>query len=508
VNPKPHKTFSEKACGAGFNLLRILDFCRSKCEPLLLLPLVLLSFSIVSGQARRVPSSSAKPAPLPEASGATPTMVDGKTPSEMYEDARTYSKRKFDELRAKKQSYDAAERERIKLEAKQTAAKYAAALQNKNLNGEDFFYLGSLHALAENADGAETAFKKYLSTKNSDDKKAQTARAFLIVANARTRDFAEAEAILRDFLKNAPVVLLERLSAENELARAYLRVKDYERAAAHADAALLAARPAMKDIFVDAKLSALFGETSEILFDAYEETKQNEKALQTLEILREAGIATQSADLYLDAIDRLIPFLIETARKPQGLERARIEQAAVNSNFREPTAKTTVAAYFKERDKQFKLLGEAAPELVIDKWIADNNAPKSLAAMRGRVVLLDFWATWCVPCFAAFPKLSEWQESFADDGLKIVGVTRYYGVAKGMSADDAGEFQFLQQFRRQNRIAYPLAVAKNAENHNRYAVAGLPTTVLIDKKGIVRRIETGFANKDELEKMIRKLLAE
>ncbi len=61
-------------------------------------------------------------------------------------------------------------------------------------------------------------------------------------------------------------------------------------------------------------------------------------------------------------------------------------------------------------------------------------------------------------------------------------MTRYYGFAGGLAADENGEFSFLQKFKRTQRLPYPLAVAKNLKNYDNYGVFALPTIVLIDKK--------------------------
>ena len=70
------------------------------------------------------------------------------------------------------------------------------------------------------------------------------------------------------------------------------------------------------------------------------------------------------------------------------------------------------------------LVGKPAPEWDIDAWVnADSTTQESL---KGKVVLIDFWAMWCGPCIATFPHLREWREEFGEQGFEIVGVTQYY----------------------------------------------------------------------------------
>jgi thiol-disulfide isomerase/thioredoxin len=163
----------------------------------------------------------------------------------------------------------------------------------------------------------------------------------------------------------------------------------------------------------------------------------------------------------------------------------------------------------KRREKHYKLLGETAPELAdIDRWL--SGQPQTLANMRGKVVLLDFWATWCVPCIDAFPSLIEWHQTFQKDGLEILGITKYYGQAEGFTVDNAAEIDFLNRFKKANRLPYNFVVAKESTSQNLYGVIGIPTAVLIDRKGVIRFIETGSSEnrEEEIRAEIIKLLAE
>ena len=124
--------------------------------------------------------------------------------------------------------------------------------------------------------------------------------------------------------------------------------------------------------------------------------------------------------------------------------------------------------------------------------LLDGDRMVSVADFRGKVVYLDFWASWCGPCRQSFPFMNELQRELGDKGLSILAVS----VDK--VADDAR--RFLESF--PARFATALDTAGSCPAA--YRLQGMPSSYLIDRGGAVRAIHVGFRDKDRAE--IRKLV--
>ena len=145
----------------------------------------------------------------------------------------------------------------------------------------------------------------------------------------------------------------------------------------------------------------------------------------------------------------------------------------------------------RDRAAQVELLGQAAPEIEVADWILGD--PTTLGELRGKVVLLEFWATWCRPCLELLPKLAELDRRYADQGLAILALTRYSQVPAGTDPVEAraSERDLVRTVVADRGLAFGVGIAPDARLQQRYGAMGVPTLALIDRQGHVRLIVSG-----------------
>jgi thiol-disulfide isomerase/thioredoxin len=125
-----------------------------------------------------------------------------------------------------------------------------------------------------------------------------------------------------------------------------------------------------------------------------------------------------------------------------------------------------------------------------------SNKPVRLSNYKGKVILLDFWATWCGPCKIEMPWFAEFQTRYAQKGLQVVGV----------SVDDT--LDQLTPYVRDLKVNYPILQGLNHDDiQDAYGpLLGIPVTVLISRDGKMCGKHTGLASKEAIENEIKALL--
>ena len=143
--------------------------------------------------------------------------------------------------------------------------------------------------------------------------------------------------------------------------------------------------------------------------------------------------------------------------------------------------------------------GPTPPFTGISTWI--NSKPLTIASLRGRVVLVDFWTYSCINCLRTLPHLKAWDSAYRKAGLTIVGV-------------HTPEFAFehvpsnVRKATRELGVDYPVAIDDGYKTWDAYQNGAWPTEYLIDRKGHIREIKEGEGTYDETERTIRRLLGE
>jgi len=119
------------------------------------------------------------------------------------------------------------------------------------------------------------------------------------------------------------------------------------------------------------------------------------------------------------------------------------------------------------------LEGHPAPPLFVDDWINAPAGGLDWSDLEGKVVLVDFWGTWCSPCIRALPHLRELHERYPDD-LVILGIHATRGAAR------------MAEFAQRAELPWPLAADQRQKTQDRFGVDGFPDYFLIDRQGVLR----------------------
>ena len=138
-------------------------------------------------------------------------------------------------------------------------------------------------------------------------------------------------------------------------------------------------------------------------------------------------------------------------------------------------------------------IGQPAPDFVLQDLAGSSGR---LSNLRGQVVLVNLWATWCPPCRAEMPELAALYLAHKDEGFVILGV------------DDQERNETVSEFLQRNPLPYPVLLDPDSRVSRAYGVDFLPMSVLIDRRGVLRAMFPGQSSRAKLEAVVKPLLAE
>jgi thiol-disulfide isomerase/thioredoxin len=275
------------------------------------------------------------------------------------------------------------------------------------------------------------------------------------------QDFAGAERLIADY-RAAKGVTPEMLEAHSWLGRGALASRQWERADAYARQtyAMVRATLAARPLDQEPRLPIALGASIEV----------------------QAQVSAQ-----LGARTEGISFLEQELRTYKG---------------------TSIVKRLQKNLNLLSLEGTPAPALDLSESLAPR--PTSLAAVKGKVVVLFFWAHWCPDCKAQSAPLAALERKFGPKGLAVLAPTQRYGyVAGGRAAGADEERTYIAEIRRTHYAFLPeTAVPLSDANHQRYGVSTTPTLVVLDRRGMVRLYHPGAMTEAELDPLLAQLTAE
>lgn len=159
-----------------------------------------------------------------------------------------------------------------------------------------------------------------------------------------------------------------------------------------------------------------------------------------------------------------------------------------------------VAPAFAQQQKNSPLLGKPMPAFTMK---STDGKTHTNASLKGKVVLFDFWATWCGPCKAISPMIEKLHKEFKSKGVMVVGANVWERNGSKTQTDGSNA----KAYAKEHGYTYPMTYA-NEDLATKLKIEGIPTLILMDKTGKVREVYLGFDPKDEgkLRASIKNLL--
>ena len=403
---------------------------------------------------------------------------DTRSAEVLFDEVNTYVEKKYEEFNKRQTAYDPALEAKTRQEQKDLAVKYATVLKTRTLDGHDIYHLGMLHHIGGNGDAALETMLRYLKSKDAKGENAQIARAVVVLYATRKNLIDEAESAVEAFAKDKPQNLMEWFGMETLITEAEKKNNNYDGMLKHAKGMLKVARVIAGDkAFNPYRRDDLLFKSTSLIAEAHLQRNQKEEAIAAARELRKMALTLPSGNLLKLANIRLLG--MDATFDPRNL-----------------------------LDETWTTKGGALPDLHSVEWI--DQKPVKLAELRGQVVLLDFWATWCGPCRYSLPKFQSLHDQFSAKGLVVLGLTTYFGHVNGKKVTPPQELAYLKTFKKNNALTYGFVISDTPVNDQNYGVASIPMSFLIDREGNIRFIALGASEPElaALEKMVKKVVEE
>src|SRR6266446_3903828 len=161
-------------------------------------------------------------------------------------------------------------------------------------------------------------------------------------------------------------------------------------------------------------------------------------------------------------------YLLSNGSVSKALELLQTEVAFASERLKaiKPTGTTEQKQYanrvfveLRDYQSRLKLVGQPAPEIAVKEWI--SGEPTTLAALRGQVVLLEFWATWCKPCEQMFPKLNHLDKAYRARGLNVIALTRHYLAYRGTPEAQAEELALMRKMVNDHALTFRVGASED-----------------------------------------------